>query len=121
MTIRWMDQEYTEAHDYYREVVLSMPKEDGVILGAKEHLSALCNLSDMGVYVSDPSPDDIYVDSWRVNGSYVTHRHSEFGLIETNWTTGVIECDLRDGKCDLCHKEISGEIQMMHNFYRLDN
>jgi hypothetical protein len=119
--IKWMDREFTDAQEYYKEVVLTMPRTDGVILGALEHIWALARLSQSGVYVVDMDDADIYVDDWCVNDSYLTHRHPEFGSIASEWAQGRVECDvLVGGSCDICGKQIPGEIEMMHHFYKLD-
>jgi hypothetical protein len=120
VAIRWMDAEYTSAAKYYREVVMNMPKEDGIILGATEHLDAIARLSGCGLYVADTDESDIYVDDWRVNGRYLTHRHPEFGIIDSAWTKGMVEAELHFGSCGVCDKKIPGPIEMMHNFYRLN-
>ncbi len=119
--IRWLKGKYTDAPTYYREVVLTMPRTKGVVMGAEAHLNALAQLTQSGLYVVDADETDIYVDDWKVNGSFMTHKHPEFGLIRTGWTKGIPECDVLDtGKCDMCEKVVPGEIEMMHNFYRLD-
>ena len=118
--IKWMDREYTDAREYYNEVILTMPKENGIILGAAEHIEALARLTQSGLYVTDMDEADIYVDAWRVNGSYLTHKHPEFGIIESGWSKGIVECDVLDSGCDICGKQIPGEIEMMHHFYKLD-
>lgn len=118
--ITWMGKDYTDASVYYREVVTKMPLEDGVILGAETHIEALAKLALGGLYVVTPDPVDVYVGRWRVNGRYLTHRHTEFGDVSTGWTTGPIECGLHENECDLCGEKIPGEIEMMYHFYRLD-
>jgi hypothetical protein len=117
--VDWMNVRYTHAPTYYREVILAMPREDGIILGSEAHLKALSMLSVGGLYVSEVDDQDIYVDGWRVNGSRLQHKHPEFGHIRTGWAEGIVEADLTDGRCDICHKEIPGEIDMMHSFYKL--
>ncbi len=121
VSIEWNGRLYNDAPTYYKEVILSMPRTDGVVLGAGAHIEVISRLTDNGIYVADLSDSDIYVDGWRVNGSYLTHKHPEFGYVETAWSEGVIEADvLSNGACDLCRKKIPGEIAMMHHFYRLD-
>jgi hypothetical protein len=119
--IQWMDKQYTSAPEYYREVVLTMPRTKGIILGAQEHIDAMAQLTATGIYVIDTDDSDIYVDGWRVNGDYITHKHPEFGVITTQWTKGAVECDvLAGGQCDMCGDKIPGEIDMMHQFYKLN-
>ena len=120
MSIQWMDKEYFDAPSYYKEVVLTMPQENGVILGAETHIDALAHLTKGGIYVADQDPSDIYVAEWLVNRGHLAHRLKEFGLQQTGWSTGVIECDLQDGSCDICMVQVPGPIEMIHNFYKLD-
>jgi hypothetical protein len=120
VSIRWMDTEYDNAAEYYHEVVMTMPKTDGIILGAETHIDALARLSGCGLYVVDTDKADVYVDDWRVNGSSLTHRHPEFGPVASGWTEGYVEAEVCLGACDICEKQIPGEIDMMHQFYRLN-
>ena len=121
MTITWMDTEYTDPATYYKEVILTMPEEDGVLLGAQTHLDALASLSHGGLFVTESDARDVYVDGWNVSGNVLTHKHPEFGVATNRgWVKGVVESDVRQGVCELCAKRIPGEIEMMHHFYRLD-
>jgi hypothetical protein len=120
-TVSWMSKKYSDARLYYKEVVLTVPREDGIVLGAEEHLNILALLSPVALYVTEPEDKDIFVDGWLVSGTYLTHRHLEFGRITTKWTKGIVESQLKQGACAICDKKIPGEIQMMHHFYKLDN
>jgi radical SAM superfamily enzyme with C-terminal helix-hairpin-helix motif len=121
MMVEWNDVEYTDMGKYYREVVLTMPEEDGALLGATTHLDALASLSHGGLFVTEQDDADVYVDRWMVSGTFITHKHPEFGLVRDHgWTRGQVECDLRHGKCEMCGEKIPGEIEMMHHFYRLE-
>jgi hypothetical protein len=116
-----MDKEYSDQFTYYKEVVLTMPEEDGVLLGAQTHLDALSALGHGGMFVTEIDGGEVYVDGWNVNGNFLTHKHPEFGTVENyGWANGVVEVDVRGGRCELCRKKIPGEIEMMHHFYRLD-
>ena len=117
----WMGKSYNKAPDYYHEVVMTMPIENGEMMGRKEHLDALSNLTLHGIYISDGKEgNDIYVDDWLINAPSVAHRHREFGQISTPWNTGVVEAQMKYGCCELCLKVMPGEIAMMRNFYLLD-
>jgi hypothetical protein len=122
VTITWMGKEYTDQLTYYREVILTMPEEDGVLLGAQTHLDALSALGHGGLFVIERDDTDIYVDDWMVsNPFFLTHKHPEFGeLTNYGWAKGTVEADVHHSKCELCAKRIPGEIEMMHHFYRLD-
>lgn len=125
MKIEWMDREYTDASIYYKEVVSAMPREDDIILGAKDHLDALELLYEGGLYVVELDDSDIFVDGWRVNSPWLAHKHPEFGMIERHYSTrweymGMVECDVHHKTCGICKKQIPGEIEMMYQFYRLD-
>jgi hypothetical protein len=122
MFIQWMDKKYHTAPDYYREVILLMPVEDGKILGASDHIEALAFLTNggTGIYISDPQPNDVYVDNWRVSSAPISHRHLEFGTIHNQWLSGVAEGGVANGACEICGLVIPGEIEMMYQFYRLD-
>jgi len=121
MIVEWNGKEYTDIYHYYKEVILSMPQTDGVILGAQTHLDAMAALSRGGLFVCEPDEGDIYVDCWDVSGPFLTHKHPEFGVVvDMGWTKGMVESDVWQGKCELCGKKIPGEIEMMYHFYRLD-
>lgn len=120
MMVKWMDVEYTDAPTYYKEVVMTVPRRDGIILGGDTHLNAIALLTTGGLFVVEIDPEDIYVDDWRVNGPNLSHKHPEFGLIRTGWTEGVAECDIVHNRtCSVCAKVCPGEIEMMHKFYQL--
>ena len=120
--IEWNGIQYTDIETYYREVILSMPKEGDTFLGAQTHLDALAYLGHGGLFIVDQDETDVFVDGWMVSGAFITHKHLEFGIIRTGWTKGIVECGVRPkGDCELCGKVIPGEIEMMHYFYRLDN
>ena len=121
-SIDWMGKRYLKASDYYREVVMTMPYENGEMLGAQEHIDALSRLTLHGLYITpEDTGKDIYVDDWYINGSYVCHKHPEFGIIVGPWTSGIIEAfTSADGSCEICRKHMPGEIEMMRNFYLLD-
>jgi hypothetical protein len=119
--VEWMDKEYTNPVTYYKEVILSMPEEEGVLLGAQTHLDALASLGHGGLFVVERDEADVYVDDWNVAGTFLTHKHPEFGTVQHfGWANGMVEADVRHSKCELCGKRIPGEIEMMHHFYRLD-
>ncbi len=119
--IEWNGKEYTDPVTYYKEVILSMPETDGVLLGAQEHLDALAAIGHGGLFVTEHDEADIYVDGWLVSGTFLTHKHPEFGVVcDMGWTEGIVEADVTRSKCELCSKRIPGEIEMMYHFYRLD-
>ncbi len=124
--VEWNDTQYTDMETYYREVILSMPKEGDfggdAFLGAQTHLDALAYLGHGGLFVTELDEVDVYVDDWMVSGALITHKHPEFGMVKNSgWVDGTVECQLIHGACELCGKVIPGEIEMMHFFYKLDN
>jgi hypothetical protein len=107
------------AHAYYKDII--MPElQAGRLHCRSMHFEIICGLSLCGgVYVSEPREGDIYIEDWNVSSPELLHRHLEFGHVRTAWNIGIVEIDTTDGKCDLCHKRISGELSMIHKFHQL--
>ena len=67
--------------------------------------------------------DTVHVDNWAVNEEFILHKHPEFGRV-TDLITHMpdkaeLEFSIRDGKCDLCHTQVPGEIEFLHKMYQL--
>jgi hypothetical protein len=119
--VTWYGKPYEDARTYYDEVVKTMLlKDDGTIIGADEHLGALCILRGHGILIMEDD-NAVHVDGWRINGDYITHKHPEFGRVDQWWDDGFVQAEMADDldTCGLCGAKISGEIKMMHDFYRM--
>jgi hypothetical protein len=118
--VTWFGKVYTRADTYYQQVVMTMPrKDDDTVVGADEHLGAICVLKGHGVLIMEDT-GTIHVGRWRVNDDYITHKHPEFGRIEDWWQDGYVQAELGDDDtCGLCGDQVSGEIKMIHDFYRM--
>jgi hypothetical protein len=107
------------AYAFYRDMIY--PR---IELGRLPHssiwLEMICNLPMQGgVYVGEERESDVFIEDWNVSSPELLHRHPEFGWVRTAFDVGTVEVDTTDGKCDLCHKEISGELAMIHKFHQL--
>jgi hypothetical protein len=119
--VTWHGKPYEDARTYYDEVVMTMPrKDDDTIVAADEHLGALCILNGSDILIMEDE-NSVHVDRWRINADYITHKHPEFGRIEDWWEDGYVQVELQsdNNTCGLCGEQVSGEIKMMHDFYRM--
>ncbi len=107
------------ANAYYRDFVLPDIK-DGRVSNPSLHVDIICNLPmDGGMMIGEQREEDIFIDDWNVSSPELVHRHPEFGYLRVPGAQGIVEVDTTKGKCDLCHKVISGELDMIHTFYQI--
>jgi hypothetical protein len=119
-TVTWYGKPYTTTRAYYDGVVKTMQlKDDDTIIAADEHLGALCILNGPDILIMEDT-NAVHVGRWRINDDYITHKHPEFGRVDDWWEDGWVQAELSDeDTCGLCGEKVSGEIKMMHDFYRM--
>ena len=98
----------------------SGPSSTPVIFDAHDRdiLERMCWGSSYGIH-----EDTVYVDNWAVNEEFLFHKHPEFGevfdVLMPGISTAELEFTTRDGKCDLCHTQVPGELEFLHKMYQL--
>lgn len=129
---------HPDVMSYYNSMK-QLPRDNGVMQGAKEVMSWLkmFDASKGGMYYAEK--DEFFVGEWSIQTPELYHRHKELGVyftmdgmhftnkhdydLITHKELGTyktyIMWDAANGECGLCEEHMPGEIMMMHRFYQL--
>lgn len=115
MTFRRVQDYYWYLKREYDQYVGAYPDHAHIRPRDRDNLEKMCYGASFGV-----CDDTIHLDNWAVNEEFIFHKHPEFGIVEDFMgTSAEIEFSVNRGKCDLCATEIPGEVQFLHNMYKI--